>query len=312
MRILKFYVSLLLLFVSTFVKAQIQLTPIVDTTIEGLTENNVAIVENRLRSFISSHGMISSYGGRFVLACKIAILEREVAGIKPIQHLEVTFAVGDNVANKCFGTASVECLGIGNSQEQAMTAALRNIKGDNPELEKLLAVAKERIIDYYDQNALSIIAKAKALANSQQWDQAIYELSAIPQECSSNGMAVKLIDDVYQQHINHDAAQVLNEARAVWSADPNPGPAAEQAMSFLTQIDTSSKCYPQAMALMNTIQARVKNVSDSDRAHEKNMERRRLAATNALQRERINACRDIAVAYAKRKVLIQKHYHSWW
>ena len=81
-------------------------------------------------------------------------------------------------------------------------------------------MAKERIIDYYDQNALSIIAKAKALANSQQWDQAIYELSAIPQECSSNGMAVKLIDDVYQQHINHDAAQVLNEARAVWSADP--------------------------------------------------------------------------------------------
>lgn len=291
--------------------AQIMLSPVVDSAIEGLNENNVTIVENRLRSIISSLGMESGWGTRFVLACKVAALQREVSGTKLIQHLEVTFAIGDNVGNTCFGSTAVECLGIGNTEQQAMTNALKNIK-NTAELKKLVATSKERIIDYYTQNAAAIIKKAQGLMAAQQWEEALYELTAIPQEVPQYPQALDMMQKVYTTHINHDAAQVLNEAKALWSADPNPGPTAEQAMAILATINTSASCYPQAQALMRKIEARVKNVTDADRAHEKDMEKRRLNATVSLQKARIQACRDVAVAYAKRKVVVVRHYHRWW
>lgn len=292
--------------------AQIQLTPIVDSEIGGLTPNNISIAEGRLRSIISSNGMESSFGGRFVLACKISALQREFSGTKMVQHLEVTFAIGDNIGNKCFGATSIECIGLGESEGQAMLSAIKNINGNNPEVKAFVAKSKIQIIDYYNTNGPNIIKNAQSLVAGQNWEEALYELTAIPLECKYYPQALEMINNVYADHINHDAAQILAEATAVWSADPNPGYAAEQAMQILSQIETSAKCYPQAQALMRKIETRVKNVTDADRAHERSLEKQRLNASVALQKARISACRDVAVAFVKRKVVVQKHYHYWW
>ena len=291
---------------------QIMLSPVFDSSIKGLNENNTSILEGRLQSVISSMGMESGYGGRFVLACKVSALQREVSGTKLIQHLQVQFAVGDNISNICFGSTATECIGIGNTEEQAMTNALKNIKNTR-ELKHLVSSAESRIIDYYNQNAPAIIAKAKGLIAAQNWEEALYELTAIPQECEYYPEALSMMEKVYTSHINHDAMQVLNEAQAIWSADPNPGPAAEQAMAILATINTSASCYPQAKALMNKIAARVKNVTDSERRNEHEMERARLNTAAAIAKARIRACRDVAVAYARRKVVVRNHYYrSWW
>ena len=292
-------------------QAQIMLSPIIDSAINGLTENNVTIAEGRLRSVISSLGMESGYGGRFVLACKVAALQREVSGTKLIQHLEITFAVGDNMANACFGSTSMEALGIGNTEGQAMTAALKNIKS-TPQLKKIIAEAKQRIIDYYEKNGPTIIKKAQGLVTAQQWEEALYELTAIPEECSCYPQALSMMEKVYAAHLNHDAAQILAQAQAMWSADPNPGATAQQAMQLLGQINTSAACYPQAQALMKKIEARVKNVTDREYADAKAMEKARLNAATAVAKARISACRDVAVAYARRKVVVRNYYRSWW
>ena len=163
--------------------AQIMLSPCFDSSIGGLTDNNMAIVEGRLRNVISSCGAESGYGGRFVLGCKVAALQREVSGTKLIQTLEVTFTIGDNVANACFGSTSVECSGIGNTEGQAMTSALKNIKG-GPQLRDLVNEAKFRIIDYYEKNGRGIIMKARTLITTHNWEAALFELTQIPQECS--------------------------------------------------------------------------------------------------------------------------------
>lgn len=292
-------------------QAQIMLSPIIDSTINGLTENNVTIAEGRLRNVISSLGMESGYGGRFVLACKVAALQREVSGTKLIQHLEITFAVGDNMANACFGSTSVEVYGIGSSEGQAMTSALKNIKS-TPQLKKIVAEAKQRIIDYYEKNGPAIIKKAQGLVTAQQWEEALYELTAIPEECSCYPQALSMMEKVYAAHLNHDAAQILAQAQAMWSADPNPGATAQQAMQLLGQINTSAACYPQAQALMKKIEARVKNVTDREYADAKAMEKARLNAATAVAKARISACRDVAVAYARRKVVVRNYYRTWW
>lgn len=312
MKIKKLLISAPLLLCSITGSSQIMLSPVFDSAINGLNENNISIVEGRLQSMISSMGMESSFGGRFVLACKVAALQREVSGTKLIQHLQVSFAVGDNMSNVCYGSTTTECLGMGNTEEQAMTSALKNIKG-NPELKKLVATSKTRIIDYYNQNAGAILQKAKTLVAAEKWEEALYELSFIPQECTFYPEALAMMESTYNSHINHDAQQVLNEAQAIWSADPNPGPAAEQAMAILSTIDTSAKCYPQAKALMDKISKRVQSVTDQERRNEQEMERARLNVAASVAKARIQACRDVAVAYARRRtVVVRNYYRSWW
>lgn len=295
-------------------QAQIMLTPVIDSAIDGLTENNITIAENRLRNVISSLGMESGYGGRFVLACKVAALQREISGTKLIQHLEITFAVGDNVANACFGSTSMEALGIGNTEGQAMTAALKNIKS-SPKLKSIIAEAKQRIIDYYEQNCGGILQKAGGLVTAQEWEEALWELTAIPQEVSCYQDALAMMEGVYDAHLNHDARQILNQAQAIWAADPNPGWSADEAMRILSQINTSADCYPQAKALMNKIEARVKGVTDQRYKDAVNMEKARLNARTAITKARIQACRDVAVAYARsrpRVIVRNNYYRTWW
>ena len=311
MKIKQFLIAVSLLLGSLTASAQIMISPVYDAAIDGLNENNVSILNGRLQSLISSMGMVSGYGGRFVLACKVAALQREVSGTKLIQHLEVSFAIGDNMSDICFGSTTTECIGIGNTEQQAMTSALKNIKA-NKQLKDLVATSKERIIDYYNQNGPAIIQKAKGLVTAHKWEEALYELSAIPQECACYPEALAMMEATYSNHINHDAMQVLNEAQAIWSADPNPGPAAEHAMSILSTIDTSAQCYPQAKALMDKISKRVQSVTDQERRNEQEMERARLNVAASIAKARINACRDVAVAYARRTVVVHNHYRTWW
>lgn len=291
--------------------AQIMLSPMFDSSINGLNENNTSIAEGRLRSIISSLGMESGYGGRFVLACHVAALQREVSGTKIIQQLQVTYSVGDNISNICFGSTSVECTGIGSTEQQAMTSAIRSLRS-TPELKRLMSSSKERILDYYNKNAAGIIAKAKGLITAQQWEEALYELTAIPEECKLYPQALTMMEKVYSTQLSSEAQQVLNEAQAIWSADPNPGPNAERAMEILAGINTSAKCYPQAKALMKRIETRVKSVTDTERRNEQQLERARLNADTALRKAHIQACRDVAVAYARRKVVVNRYYRSWW
>lgn len=311
MKIKHFLIAVSLLMGSLGASAQIMLSPVFDSAIDGMNENNVSILEGRLQSLISSMGMESGYGGRFVLACKVAALQREVSGTKLIQNLQVSFAVGDNESNICFGSTTTECIGIGNTEEQAMTSALKNIKA-NKQLKDLVASSKERIIDYYNKNGAAIIQKAKALIAAQKWEEALCELSAIPQECACYNEALAMMESTYLAHINHDAAQVLAEAQAVWSADPNPGPAAEQAMAILATIDASAKCYPQAQALMKKIEARVQNVTDQRYKDAVALERARINTRATLEKARLQACRDVAKAYARRSVVVRNYYRSWW
>ena len=311
MRIKQFLIGVSLLLGSAGASAQIMLSPVFDSTIGGLTENNVYILEGRLQSLISSMGMESGYGGRFVLACKVAALQREVSGTKLIQHLQVSFAVGDNESNICFGSTTTECIGIGNTEEQAMTSALRNIKA-TAQLKDLVASSKGRIIDYYNKNCSAILQKANGLITAEKWEESLVELSAIPQECSCYREALTLMESTYVAHINHDAAQVLAEAQAVWSADPNPGPAADQAMAILATIDHSAKCYPQAQALMKKIEARVQKVTDQRYKDAVSLEKARINTQAALEKARIQACRDVAKAYARRTVVVRNYYRSWW
>lgn len=309
----KVYSLILMLFVAVAAQAQIMLTPFVDSTAGGLDENNVSVLEGNLRTLISRAGLESAYGGRFILAVKVSLLDKTMTSTIPVkvkQKVQLTFAIGDSQTGTCYGSTTTELSGVGDTDVQATLACFRNLRV-TPELKALIATSKDRIIDYYDNNAPAILAKAQSLVKGQKFEEALYELSFVPNECRCYPEVAAYMTQVYQTNINHDAAQVLAEAQAIWSADPNPGYSAEEAMRILGQINTDAKCYPQAQALMKKIEARVKSVTDAETAHERDMEKRRLAASTAVAKAQIKAARDVAVAYAKSRPRVVYHVH-WW
>ena len=296
-------------------QAQIMMTPYVDATVGGLNENNIQLVENRLRSIISAAGMESSYNTRFILATRINLLDREFtssAPVRMIQKLQVTLAIGDGESGICFGSTTFEVKGIGETEEQAMLQACKSIPKTNNQIRDLVATAKTRILSYYEENASAIIAHAKSLEQQQQYEAALNELAAIPQECSQYRTAVAMMSKIAKSNINHDSAQTLAEAQAVWSADPNPGPSADMAMALLSQINTDAKCYPQAQALLKKIEARCKAVTDRQYADDVAYRNAKLKAETTLEKARIKAVRDVAVAYAKKRPRVVYHVHTWW
>ena len=227
------------------------------------------------------------------------------------QYLSVTIAIGDGITGACFGSTTFEVKGLGETEQEAMLSAVRNIK-NNKDIKDLVATARERILSYYEENAANIIAKAKSLESTQEYEAAMAELSAIPQECSRYQEAQSMISKIFQSNINHDAGQLLLEAQAVWAADPNPGPSAEMAMAILSQIDSSAKQYPQAQALMKKIETRVKTVTDKIYNDEVAYRNAKLKAETTLANARIKASRDVAVAWASNQPKVVYNIRGWW
>lgn len=311
-------------FLTMPIKAQIQLTPYVDATTGGVDKNNTEVIENRLRTLISRLGFESGYGTRFILAVKVNLLDRYIApGAPPMigQNMQVTMAVGDSESGVCYGSCTQEVKGRGQTENAAMLQGFRNIRITD-ELKSIIANAKTNILRYYDENGASLIAQARSLNTGQQYEEALNILAGIPRESSYYNQAATMMAQVYQSNINHDAQQIYNEASAIWAQDPNPGEAANEALRLLGTIDTQSKVYPQAKALINKINNRAQLIVDRQYAdeqaalaHERNMERERLNAQTAIQQARIKSARDIAVAWAKSRpkvVYRTRIINRWW
>ena len=311
----KTLLTLAVAMMSLFAQAQIFVTPYVDATVNGLNENSMDLVENRIRSIISSNGMISSYNSRFILGTKINLLDREFTATAPariIQRLSVTLAIGDGVTGTCYGSTTFEVKGIGDTEESAMLSACKSVPKSNKQIHDLVATAKERIVAYYEENAANIIAKAKSLEGTQDYEAALAELAAIPQECSKYKEALELIVKISKSSIDQDAACLISEAQAVWSADPNPGPSAELAMEILSQVDPSSKHYAKAQALMQKVEARVKGVTDQRYKDAVAYENAKLKAYATLENARLKAVSEVAVAYAKNQPKVVYNVRGWW
>ena len=312
----RLYILIAAATLSFVTQAQIMLTPYVDSTVSGMNTNNGDLVINRLRSIISAAGMTSSYNSRFVLATRVNLLDREFTNgipVRMIQRLSITLAIGDGISGACFGSTTFEVKGIGETEQAAMLSACRNIPRTNSQIKELVSTAKTRIISYYEENAANIIAKAKSLEAGHKFEDALLELSAIPQECTRYKEALSLASKISSEHIKHTSAMLLAEAQAVWAADPNPGPSAELAMEILSQIDPSTKEYQQANTLMKSIETRNKAAADQYYKDAVAYENAKLQAYTTLETARLQAARDVAVAHEENKPKISYNItNTWW
>ena len=291
-------IGISLLILSTLsMRAQIMVSPYLPEDMEGLTANNIKLLENRLGSIISQNGMMSAEGSRFVLTMNWNVLEKEVIASGPtviMYKLEVGFFLGDGMTGTKYSSATLSLKGVGNDEAKAVLNALKGINAYKDDIGRLVKQGTMRIMEYYESNRSQIMSSVKSMITQRSYEEALWTLSQIPQEASYYNEAQGMMSQAYRAQVNTNAAQQLQRARALWSASPSRENA-EAVMALVGDIDPSSSSYAGAQTLMNEVKGRVKSLDDADRAEIM----RQNAHERSMDRARLNAVRDIAVAYCK-------------
>ena len=144
-------------------------------------------------------------------------------------------------------------------------------------------------IQYFDKNYNQLLAKARTAAGQNDYEQAMYYASLIPQCSSGYSAAENALLNYYLADIDREGEKLLGEAQRAFAADPNRT-GAEAAFSFIRRIDPSSKVYKQAENFVKEIKKQVKVEYDFE-VHEKYKDEL------DIQKRRIDAARQIGVAY---------------
>ena len=132
--------------------------------------------------------------------------------------------------------------------------------------------------------------KARSLAKQKDFEQALFLMQSIPSECDKYVQAVELGNEIYQMYVDYLCDINLAKARTAWAAEQNSY-GASAAGEYLSQIYPEAKCYGEAMALYSEIKGKVLD--------DWKFEMKMYQDGVDLERERINAWRDVGVAYGQ-------------
>ena len=189
-----------------------------------------------------------------------------------------------------YSSISKRVTGYGNSKEKAISNAIASINVNNEDYGKFIEKGKTRIIQYYESKCADLIVQADGMAKRQSYEEALMTLLSIPSEVSCYSKVQAKSIEIYKNYQSYRCGALLQQAQS--DAAQNDY---SSSLSSLSQIDPSSKCGPAAKALMGKIEAKI------DAANRKQFEATMMVYKDAVQleKQRINAVRDIAVEYAR-------------
>jgi hypothetical protein len=293
---------------------RIAIVPYVTDQVENFPE----IAKNNLRSkmaqILTKNGIAGSAGfsSQFIMVPNVSVLSKDVvAGAPPkvAVNLEVAFFVGDGVNGVKYGSTAVYAKGVGSNETKAYVAALRNISSSNKELANLVETAKSRIVEYYNDNCDFILKEAESMAAQNDYDQALYTLSSVPEvtkDCFNK--AQDKIGAVYQDKIDRECDILLNQATNAWNSGQDLA-SAEKAARLMNQIEPESSCYAKVKSLSRTIKAGVKDVNNKEWA----LLNKQLESITEIEKNRLANSREIALAYAKNQPkTVTYNVRGWW
>lgn len=251
-------------------------------------------LENRLIQMLTANGVSSSdFLGQFFLAASAIPQEKDVLPGPPQQYLqtmEVNLYIADYTNQVIFASTSLTAKGAGQNEARSCMDAMRKMPINSAAAKQFVAEGKQKIINYYNTEAENILVRAKALMKMKQYEEAIYLANSIPAQCNKYTEAQELCMTIYQAYVDNQCQANLAMARAAWAAEQNASGAAA-AGEYLALIYPDAACYDDAMALYKEIKGKVLD--------DWKFEMRQWESGQNLESQRINAMREVGVAFGK-------------
>jgi len=275
--------------------ARIAMTAYVPQQIEHMPSSARKMLANKLGQVVTKNGIGGgSLNPRFIIAPNITVLTKDLTATAPpmtAMTLEVTLYIGDGIDGTLFETESITVKGVGTNETKAYISALKRIKPAHPDLKAFMERGKQKIIDYYKAKCDFIIKEAQTLEAQNKFDEAIYTLITVPEVCKEcYDKCMDAVAPIYKKQIDRECKIKLGEAKAVWNAAQDMA-AAETAGAILATIAPEASCFGEVRSLNNKIAARVKVIGEREYRYQ--------LKEQAQESERIQAVRDIGVAYGR-------------
>ena len=294
---------------------RLRLAPVIMTQAVSIPNEAHSLLINKMNQIVSDNGMSgNAKSTRFIITPNVAVITKEITGGAPMLYtlqLEVSFYVGDGLNGTKFSNSTVTLTGVGTSENKAYIDAIKRINSKDESIKNALEIGKLKIIDYYAKNCDIIINKAIASANSQKFDEAIYELTSVPDACEAcYNKCLEKAMTVFQSKIDFECKGLLNSATNAWSGSQDSF-GAEQASKFLSQINPNSLCYKDALVLSDKIAKRIKELDQREWQFALKQQQDAIDIEKAY----INAIRDVGVAYGENQpqtITTTYNVIGWW
>lgn len=286
-----------------------------------------AQLESKMHQLITANGIADiASNSRFVITAKSSIVTKDVIGGAPqriSQKIDFTFMIGDLIENKVFESYTFTAIGIGINENKAYINAINKMKTSNSQFTAFIEKAKEKIYQYYVTRCAQIVIEAKQQAANHDYQQAIYQLMQVPNICDCAEICQNLMIEYYDAYTETTAAELLNEAQAVWASSPNSD-GASKAADIIARIPCDTKIQSQLEVLVAEINQKLRK--DEKREWAFKMEQykdeqvrqrreyqlrrqqqeadivyreRQQAANNSARKQAIEACRQVGLAFAR-------------
>ncbi|HQW69461.1 MAG TPA: hypothetical protein PLH25_07325 [Flavobacterium sp.] len=312
-------ILLFLLFIQFHCNAQVSLDDFGRIILNTYLPDNNSIpseakkaLETKLKQITTNNGMGGSMANpRFIITATVNIGTKDIIPGPPqmiAQNIDVTLFIGDAITNTIFSNAIISIKGVGSNENKALIDAFKTINPKNKDITIFLEEGKNKIINYYSTQCDFIIKDAQTLEKQEKYEEAIYNLSLVPEVCKECYFKCSdLVTTIYQQKINADCKAKLIKAKLAWSSQQNQQ-GAEMASTFLTEINPKSSCSNEAESLM-------KQISNKLTAEEKvklDLELKQYNDKINLEKETLKASLEIAVEYAKNQPKTITYNNIYW
>lgn len=266
-------------------------------------------LETKLNQIAAKNGMAGSeLNPRFVLMAKINIGTKDIVSGPPqmiSQNLDITLFVGDAINNTLFSSISLSVKGVGTNETKAYIDAFKPINPNDKNIAGFLEKGKKKIVDFYTSQCSFILQDANALAKQKKYDEAIYNLSQVPTVCEDcYGKAKNLMSEIYQQKIDADCTAKYNQAKILWNTQPKNK---NEITALLSEIDSQASCYSFVLMLSEEI----KSKADEEEKTKLRLALKKYNDNVDLEKKRIEACREIAIEYARNQPEIIYNNINW-
>jgi hypothetical protein len=276
---------------------KIALSVVMPENVDGLDNSQLSKMETKIIQIVSAKGLAASgYNNNFVIYPKFAIYETNVVegGMQNISVVscELSLFIKQVDNNIIFSAISKSLKGSGNNKKTAITNAISKVSANDLQFNTFIETGKGKIIQYYETKCQDIITKSESLVKMQDYEQALGLLMTIPEEVSCYSKVQEKSIEAYKAFKNHGCKIQLQDARTILASNDY-----RLALHILSQIDPSTPCFKESQTLVNNAAAKV----DIEDKKQWDLKMKIYDDETALQRQRINAVKDIAVAYYNSK-----------
>lgn len=278
----------------------------------SITAEAKKALETKLNQITTNNGMGgSSANPRFIITAVLNVGTKDIIPGPPqmiAQNIDVTLLVGDAITNTVFSNTVISIKGVGTNENKALIEAIKTISPKNKEITAFLEEGKNKIISFYTTQCDFIIKDAETLAKRQKFDEAIYKLALVPEVCKDCYFKTsELVGNMFQQKIDADCKSKLAEAKLLWSGQQNQNKA-DDIIEILSEVHPNANCFTDASNF-------AKQISNKLKADEKARIKLALKKYNdkiTLEKQQINAYKEIAVEYVKNQPKIITYNNIIW